>query len=230
MKSGQNTFEMTVGSWLVALLAGTLAGIMLWILGDWRFIQAVFAGGVITLLLGFIIATVMTRPLPKPGEVTIEPKTPGETPAKVKAAPPTVAANKDRIKPSAPLAGQAELAARKPGWTYQPAAPTVQDAIDKSAGKAPKKKAPKPAAAAPAAPAGGADDLKLISGVGPALEKKLNDAGITRFEQIANMSAADIETIEEQLSFKGRMERDDWAGQAKILAAGGETEFSKKKS
>lgn len=229
MNDNQGMVGMALGSWLVAAAVGGLAAVMLWVLGDWSFMQGAFAGIVIALIVGGIVSWLMTRPLPAPGSVSVEPKTPGETPAKVKAAPPTVEANKDRIKPSAPLQGQAELATRKPAWTYQPAAPTVQDAIDKSAGKAPKKKAAAPAAKK-AAPASGPDDLKLISGVGPALENKLNDAGITRFEQIANMSAEDVERIEEQLSFKGRMERDDWIGQAKILAAGGETEFSKKNS
>jgi NADH-quinone oxidoreductase subunit E len=217
MKTGQNTFEMTIGSWLVAFLAGTLAGIMLWVLGDWRFFQAVFAGGVIFIVLGLIISSLMSKPLSPPNQTAIEPKTPGETAAKVKKTPPTVEANKGKIKPSTPLPGQSELAARKGDWSYQsaPAAPAPAAA-----------KADPAPAATPAS--GEADDLKLIGGVGPALEKKLNDAGITRFEQIANMSPEDVAMIEEKLSFKGRMERDDWRGQAKILAAGGETEFSKK--
>lgn len=67
-------------------------------------------------------------------------------------------------------------------------------------------------------PAGPADDLKKISGVGPALEKKLNAAGITRYDQIANFTADDIQRIDEELNFKGRIERDDWTGQAKALA------------
>ncbi len=63
-----------------------------------------------------------------------------------------------------------------------------------------------------------ADDLKKISGVGPVLEKKLNEAGITTFEQVAKMNKADIALVEESLSFPGRIERDDWLVQAKELA------------
>jgi large subunit ribosomal protein L21 len=99
----------------------------------------------------------------------------------------------------------------------------------KAAAKAEKPKAepkaeakPKAEAAAGAAlftaPAGDADDLKKISGVGPALEKKLNDLGITTFEQVANFTADEIEKVDDALSFKGRIERDDWVGQAKALA------------
>ena len=64
------------------------------------------------------------------------------------------------------------------------------------------------------------DDLKLISGVGPVLEEKLNSVGIYRFEQIANWTEQNVEEFEELLSFKGRVERENWIAQAKDLAAG----------
>ncbi len=73
------------------------------------------------------------------------------------------------------------------------------------------------------------DDLKKISGVGPALEKKLHGLGVTSFQQIAEWKAADIEEVDDKLNFKGRIQRDDWVKQAKILAEGGETEFSRRK-
>ncbi len=113
-----------------------------------------------------------------------------------------------------------------------------------SASGAKKKAAPKKAAAPAAKPAAkkaapakkatakkttGKDDLKLISGVGPVLEGKLNDLGVTHFQQIADFTAEKIAELDEALNFKGRIDRDDWLGQAKILASGGETEFSKKK-
>lgn len=64
------------------------------------------------------------------------------------------------------------------------------------------------------------DDLKLISGVGPVLEEKLNSVGIYRFEQIANWTERNVEEFEELLSFKGRVERENWIAQAKELAEG----------
>ena len=85
----------------------------------------------------------------------------------------------------------------------------------KAAPKA-KKAAPKAAAAAPA----GADDLKKLSGVGPALEKKLLDAGVTTYAQIAAWTDADVAAMDEQLSFKGRIEREGWIAQAAELAKG----------
>jgi len=60
-------------------------------------------------------------------------------------------------------------------------------------------------------------DLKKLSGVGPAIEKKLNALGITRFEQIAAFPADDIARVDEVLNFKGRIEREDWVGQAKTI-------------
>jgi large subunit ribosomal protein L21 len=67
-------------------------------------------------------------------------------------------------------------------------------------------------------PSGAADDLKKISGVGPALEKKLTAAGITRYEQIAGFSADDVARVDEALRLGGRITRDDWVAQAKTLA------------
>ncbi|WP_137700415.1 50S ribosomal protein L21 [Marimonas lutisalis] len=85
----------------------------------------------------------------------------------------------------------------------------------KAAPKAEEKKAaPKKAAKAEA----GADDLKQLSGVGPALEKKLHEAGVTTFAQIAAWGADDIAAMDEKLSFKGRIEREGWVEQAKKLA------------
>ncbi|WP_090267582.1 50S ribosomal protein L21 [Thalassovita taeanensis] len=74
---------------------------------------------------------------------------------------------------------------------------------------APAKKAAKAAA--------GGDDLKQLSGVGPALEKKLHENGVTTFAQIAGWSAADVADMDEKLSFKGRIEREGWIDQAKAL-------------
>ncbi len=75
------------------------------------------------------------------------------------------------------------------------------------------------AAPAKAAPAKG-DDLKTLSGVGPALEKKLHAAGVTTFAQIAAWTEDDIAAMDEKLSFKGRIEREGWVAQAIELAKG----------
>lgn len=65
----------------------------------------------------------------------------------------------------------------------------------------------------------GADDLTRISGVGPKLLEKLNANGIWHFDQIAAWTGAEIAYMDDQLSFKGRIERDGWIEQAKTFAA-----------
>lgn len=61
------------------------------------------------------------------------------------------------------------------------------------------------------------DDLKKIKGIGKVIEEKLNRIGYYRLEQIANLDEAEIERIEEKISFPGRVTRDDWVAQAKAL-------------
>ncbi|WP_235962447.1 NADH:ubiquinone oxidoreductase [Jannaschia marina] len=76
---------------------------------------------------------------------------------------------------------------------------------------------------------GGADDLKRIKGVGPKLEKLCNALGFWHFDQIAGWTPAEIAWVDRNLEgFKGRVTRDEWVAQAKALAAGEETEFSKR--
>ena len=72
------------------------------------------------------------------------------------------------------------------------------------------------------------DDLKKIRGIGVLIEKKLNAMGVYSYDQIANWSADDIQRVSGALDFKGRIEREGWVQQARILASGGQTEFSKR--
>ena len=73
------------------------------------------------------------------------------------------------------------------------------------------------------------DDLKEIKGVGPKLEEMLHEHGVTRFDQIAAWNDAEIDHYAELIGrMGGRIRSDDWVGQARTLAAGGETEFSKR--
>lgn len=75
------------------------------------------------------------------------------------------------------------------------------------------------AAAAPVA--GEGDDLSRIKGLGPKLRALLGTLGITRFDQIAGWSEADLDDLDGKLgSFAGRPRRDNWVEQAKLLSAG----------
>ena len=76
--------------------------------------------------------------------------------------------------------------------------------------------------------AGEEDDLKRIKGIGPVNEKALNELGIYKFSQIAAWTPENVDWVEDFMSFPGRIEREDWIAQAKTLAEGEETDFSKR--
>lgn len=78
-----------------------------------------------------------------------------------------------------------------------------------------------------AAREGGPDDLKMIKGVGPKMEGLLHKLGVFHFDQVASWRKKEVEWVDENLEgFKGRVSRDEWVKQAKVLAQGGTTEFS----
>ncbi len=112
----------------------------------------------------------------------------------------------------AAITGKSDDAAAKPAKAKK-AAPKKAEA---------KKAEPKAEKAAPKAKKADkdGDDLSEISGVGPVIVKKLHGEGVTTFAQVAAWTDADVEAIEEKLSFKGRVGREDWIAQAKELAKG----------
>lgn len=214
--------ELFLGSWIIAACVGVLTAALLWMLGGWSFMQGAFMGVLALVIVGALVSWVMSRPLPAPGEAAVPGAKAAATPAAAKPAAP---------KP-------APVAAAAPAVSEATPADKPKPAAKKPAAKPSAKKAKAAPAAAEARPAvlsdgpraGGADDLKLISGVGPKLEETLNSLGVWHFDQVAAFKKKDIEWVDARVRFKGRIERDDWVGQAKILAAGGDTEFSKKKT
>ena len=155
------------------------------------------------------------------------------------------------IKPSKALAGEEELASQKGDWKYEapaaePAKPAKKAAAKPAAKAAPKTekaakpaakttkakaaatKAPAPAAeggkpAALSAPRGGkADDLKVIEGIGPKLEELVNSYGVYHYDQIAAWGAEEVAWMDGNMPrFKGRVTRDKWVAQAKIIVEEG---------
>lgn len=107
----------------------------------------------------------------------------------------------------------AKGAAKKASDTAKDVADKATDAVTATAGA-------KPGNLLTEARDGQPDDLKQVSGVGPALEKKLHDNGVFHFDQIAAWKSEEIEYMDDQLSFKGRIERDEWIKQATELAKG----------
>jgi NADH-quinone oxidoreductase subunit E len=143
-----------------------------------------------------------------------------------------------RAKPAAKL----KPTAKKPAAPKKAAAAKPAPAKSAPAKPAPVKATPKPAPAKAAASGGGkkprtmkaprksgADDLKLIKGVGPKMETMLNGLGFWHWDQVAKWGRAEVAWVDDNLEgFKGRVSRDNWVKQAKKLAAGGQTEFSKR--
>lgn len=138
------------------------------------------------------------------------------------------------VKPGTILAGEQDLASRKGEWRYQ-ASSGAGSALagatpdyDQNGVREDTEEGRRPEALD--GPRGDkADNLKEIRGIGPKLEQMLNEMGFYHFDQIAGWSADEEAWVNASLKgFRGRVTRDNWIDQAKILAAGGETEFSKR--
>lgn len=146
----------------------------------------------------------VARPVPAPAAPAAAPARVAEVPAKPVSAPAPA---------PAPVVA-APVAAAEP-----PPAPPVAGEAD-IPGRKPKTYA---------APRGGkADDLKRIRGIGKQNEGRLHALGVWHFDQVAAWVKDEIEWVGSYLAFPGRIEREDWVSQAKSLAAGVETEFSRR--
>ncbi|WP_298257157.1 NADH-quinone oxidoreductase subunit E [uncultured Litoreibacter sp.] len=131
-------------------------------------------------------------------------------------------------KSKSKTAGKAKPATKT---AAKPAAKPAAKAAAKSAPKSASKAKPVAADGKPEllkkARAGGADNLKMIKGVGPKLEELLHKLGVFHFDQVASWRKKEVAWVDENLEgFNGRVSRDEWVKQAKVLAKGGATEFS----
>ena len=132
-------------------------------------------------------------------------------------------ADKSGVKAAMGGAGVSYAVALGAPTSIKAAAAAARASQPKAEKKAAVPKAEKPAKAAPKAKAAasvGADDLSRISGVGPVIVKKLHALDVTSFAQIAAWTPEDVADMDEKLSFKGRIDRDDWLVQAAEFAKG----------
>ncbi|MGB0959675.1 MAG: NADH:quinone oxidoreductase, partial [Halocynthiibacter sp.] len=216
-------------------------------------IIALLIGIAVCLILGYLLKTFFCTGTSAADTSSAAHGTSG--PAQTSAAPAGLMSSTDVAAPVADTLKAKDTAPAPKAAAAKPAAAKkapAKKAAAKASTKAPAKKAPtkkaaakpaaKKAAAKPAAKAkatgtpemlkkpraGGADDLKRLKGVGPKLEETLNTLGVYHFDQVASWTKKDIEWVDGNLTFKGRIERDGWVKQAKTLAKGGETEFSKR--
>ncbi|EQB14045.1 hypothetical protein [Sphingobium lactosutens] len=162
--------------------------------------------------LVFLLSGKRTSDVDTPAETITPPEAPHPTAAPPLADPVAV--------PPAPVAAERiektePVAAVEP--SVEPAPPVAAEPI--------------PVSPAVAPPVGDAapDDLLRLKGVGPKLKALLIELGVTRYEQIAAWTDADIAAIDARLgNFKGRPVRDQWVDQAKYLAAGDTAGFEAK--
>lgn len=137
---------------------------------------------------------------------------------------------------TAPVAAAAIAAAPRvtppaPPPPPKPAAPKPAPVASVAAMPKPKAKRAAPAKKRVSAPKPAPvqkDDLKRIKGIGRQNEARLNAVDVIAFSQIAAWSAKDQREMGERLAFPGRIEREEWVKQAKVLAKGGQTAFAKR--
>ncbi len=215
----KDTAPISQGIIAVAALFGLIAAGVAYVMFEYGLFGSFFIGGVVAVIAALVLALGWREPASGPmGAVE---------PAQKPATPPA----------PTPVATPAPAAAAP---TPAPAAAAPTPAPEPTPAPAPEQ-APAPVAEAPAssgdgtptflsaAREGGPDDLKQIKGVGPKLEKTLHEMGIYHFDQIAEWGPKEQAWMDDNLAgFKGRATRDEWVPQAKTLAAGGTTEFSKK--
>jgi predicted flap endonuclease-1-like 5' DNA nuclease len=223
----------------VSLVIGVIVAIITWIVlwlgwGEDNADQSTSASGATDTAAPGSGGTGMNKPTSSPAPAaasaaaTATSDIPAAAPAAAKAAKPAAKTTAAKAAPATPKAAKAPAA--------KAAKAPVAKATKAPAAKAAKAPAAKAASVAAdgkpatltAARASGPDDLKLLKGVGPALEKTLNELGFYHFDQVAAWRKAEVEWVDSRLKFKGRIVRDEWIKQAKTLAKGGETEFSKR--
>ena len=196
-------FHGAIASVAAGATAGVLTTVLAKLLIEISWPGAVFCGVIVAAIVAAFLLLVMYRPMQSLAEIQAA-RAAGETAPAPTAAAPAAAPAPAPAPKAAPVASP--LAAEP--------APVAADG--------------KPEMLT-AARDGGADDLKQIKGVGPKLEAMLNRMGVYHFDQIASWRAPEVAWVDENLEgFKGRVSRDNWVDQAKLLASGGETEFSKR--
>ena len=204
--------------WGLAAIAGVVAFLALKFLANYTFGAAVLLAILIAVLVAILIWIGFYRDADEAGGDE------SSTPPGAASASAASVATTSRAAPEPEAAGEPAAAKAKPAKkpsTKKPA--TKKPATKKPATKKPAAKA-KPAAkdgqpkTLKNPRAGGADDLTLLKGVGPAVEKTLNGLGIFHFDQIADWGKKNIEWVDQRLRFKGRIVRDGWVDLARSLA------------
>lgn len=255
MSKAEQTSGSAMRRWALAAVIGLITLLFLGAIADRGWGAALVLGVLAALLLGALFNWLYGTPPPALAEHS-SPRTSGvagtpagtpapaataPAPTKEKpAAPPKPAPSPEEKAEEAVEAAEAKVEAKSAKGTSEAEAKAepAEDATKSDAEPAPGAAGASELTAEPdgAQPEGlekprdgGADNLKEIKGVGPKLEETLNAHGIYHFDQIAAWGPAEVAWMDENLKgFRGRVTRDDWVEQAKVLATGGDTDFSKR--
>ena len=231
--------------WIAAAITGAIIFLIM-LIGHYSFLASLFVGLIGVALVGLLLNWLLCGSTVSEPVQTAPQAAASATPAAPAAAP---------VPATAPAATPAPATTTAPAKEPAPVAPPK--APKPVAAETPKPAEPIAAENAKAAPAQGedydgdgvvegtnegtrpavldaprggtADDLKKIKGVGPKLEQLLHSLGFYHFDQIASWSKDEVAWVDANLKgFKGRVSRDNWVEQSRVLAEGGETAFSKK--
>jgi predicted flap endonuclease-1-like 5' DNA nuclease len=205
-----------LNGWILASMAGVVAFAACVAVGDFGLMAAAAIGAVIFLVVGLILG-MPVDPLPRAGEVSFSSAAsvakPGGKP-QVSSVPPMAVAGQ---LPPTPMPPTSEAGVGK----TEPVA-IVAAAAPGSAFVAMVPGAPSGPARLNAPRNGVSDDLKEIEGIGPALESLCNEMGFYHFDQISEWTDADVAWVDDNMPrFKGRIVRDRWVPQARLIVIEG---------
>lgn len=240
----KDTAPISLGILAVAAIFGLIGGGVAFVMWEFGFIASLVIAAIIALIVIVLLAFGWRDPAPslqeshaaKRAELdAVEPKdqTTAAAPAPVAPAPaekvaPAAAPETAPVAAATAAAAPAKAAPKPKAKPKADPAPTADKDYDGDGVVEGTDEGKKPETLN-AARDGKADNLKEIKGIGPKLEQLCNKLGFYHFDQIAAWNAEEVAWVDANLEgFKGRVTRDTWVAQAKILAAGGETEFSKK--
>lgn len=203
MAQGSNSAGSSCNTvcWLVGALLGLLVIAVLMNMAEWGFVISLAVGAIATLGAAWVLSSYFCE-----GALESPPETQKFEAAPVVNVVEEAAAEEAAAEEAAPAPEPEVVAAPEP---EAPAAPESELATSTLDDK------PMLYDTAPDQ----TDDLKRIKGVGPGLEKTLNELGIYTFAQIAAWTAEDVAWVDGNLKFKGRIERDDWMSQAKTFGS-----------
>lgn len=127
-------------------------------------------------------------------------------------------------RPAKPKPGTAAETAPKAERKTEAAADKPERKLEAAAAPSIRGERPK---GIPAPRAGQPDKLQRVSGIGPKIERTLHTLGIFHYDQMGGWTEDQVQWIESHLKFKGRIAREKWLEQAKLLADGNEAEFAR---